>query len=869
MEFIDRERLTPMMQHYLSIKDQHPDCIIMYRLGDFYEMFFEDAKTAARILELALTTRECGLEERAPMCGVPHHVIESYIPRLVEAGKKVAIVEQMEDPKLAQGLVKRSVTRIITPGTLTDAEALDQSKNNFLLSVFLAEKSFGLCYTDLSTGETRATEEIGTEDPLTALNDWITSLSPSELVITEVDSHPERWRVFERRGVFLTMLSPKADNAEDAMQNLRRFFSAKSLRPLVKHPLTAMAASALFDYVYTFQEEQLQHLNSIEWVEREKLLGINASTRENLELHYNLNDRTKRHSLLWVLDHTVTAMGSRLLNRWLELPLTDPKEIESRLNVVESLFQSVSVRLRVRELLDNVYDLERLLGKLAYNRGNARDLLSLASSLRCLPELKAELSQSADPRLQRIGESIDPLQDLYVPIVRAIREDAPIVLTEGNLIRSGYSEKLDQLRNGGEQAREALIRYEESERERTGIKNLRVVFKRNVGYFIEITNSYLDRVPENYRRRQTLKNAERFLTDELELQAARILGDEKATFDLEYQLFQELRKLASDNAVRIQQTALVIARLDALASFAHVAEAQNYCRPVFSKNDTIDIRDGRHPVVECSCETAFIPNDTILGEADNRIQIITGPNMAGKSTYMRQVALILIMAQIGSFVPASSCCIPITDRIFTRIGATDNLARGDSTFMVEMKEMAGILQNATKKSFLVLDEVGRGTSTNDGLSIAYAILEYLSSHLPAKTLFATHYHELTALADRRKNIANRKVDIQENDGHLVFLRKVIEGKADKSYGIEVARLSGLPDEILARANYILRNIDAINDVSFVEEMPTKVERQRDFSDFQKDVLLQELCDLSVDDLRPIDALNKLHDIVERCRKLEM
>lgn len=864
---IDRSRLTPMMQHYLSIKDQHPDAIIMYRLGDFYEMFFEDAKQASRILELALTSRECGLEERAPMCGVPHYVLESYLAKLVGAGHKVAVVEQMEDPKEAQGLVKRSVTRVITPGTLTDGDVLKKEEHNFLLALFFFGGDLGLCYADLSTGEMRAGEERGIENPSRTVADWVRALSPSELVVISEDFDKSLWRRFEQEGIFITYLAPKTADVAAARDYLRLYLSAKALQPFQRHRLALLTTATLFSYIYSFQEEPLAHLNRIDWMNPRHYLRMNAATRENLELLQNIHDRGKKDSLLWALDRTKTAMGSRLLSTWLEFPLLDPATLDARLDRVERLVTDPLFRMNVREQLDKVYDLERLLGKLSYNRGNARDLLALAQALAPLPALKEALLQSGDPLFATMNERLDPLEDLRDPICRAIREDAPIGLTEGGLIQSGYDEALDAVRGGSDRAQQALLMYEASERERTGIKNLRIVYKKNAGYFIEITNSNVDKVPKEYRRRQTMKNAERYTTDELERQAGRIAGNAEMICRMEYEIFQSLREQVAGQSLRIQMTAQTLAELDVLASFAQVAFDEKYCRPHFTDEDRIQIQDGRHPVVERTLRDPFIPNDTDLGAADSRIQIITGPNMAGKSTYMRQVALIQVMAQAGSYVPANACELPIVDQIFTRIGASDHLARGDSTFMVEMKEMAEILSSMTKKSLLILDEVGRGTSTNDGLSIAYAILEYLAKKKPAKTLFATHYHELTVLADRLRNIDNRKVDIEEADGKLLFLRKVVPGKADRSYGIEVARLSGLPEEVLRRADYLLQNIDRVNDVSFLEEAQETVERQRDFSDFQKDSLLQELQSYEVERVSPLEAMNALHHFIEAAKEL--
>lgn len=865
---IDFEKLSPMMQHYVSIKKQYPDCLIMYRLGDFYEMFFQDAETGSKVLELALTGRACGLEERAPMCGVPHYDVESRISKLVESGYKVAVVDQMEDPSQATGLVKRSVTRIITPGTLVDVDSIDRAENNYLMSVYVHKNSVGICYADITTGEIKAAELISVNSLINSLSDWITTLSPSEILFSgDSDNLSEITSYTEQKGIFITKIDTELRDMKDIISELEKYLSKKELRNLKTHIYAAAAASSLMGYVYTFREESLTHLNKIEWVETNKVLKLNSATRENLEIHHNLNDHTKKHSLTWILDHTETAMGSRRLTSWLEFPLVSIDEINERLSIVEYFVNHVADRITVRESLSHIYDLERLLSKLSYNHGNARDLLAFAYSVEPIPRIRKSLIDSNFKPLMDLAELLDPLDDLVQSIKDGINENAPLVITEGDLIKRGYSKELDELKYGAYDAFDRIREYEKEQRELTGIKTLRIVDKKNAGYFIEVTNSYLDKVPETYKRRQTLKNAERFVTDELEFQVGKILNNKQKIFQIEYEIFQNIRSMIADNAIRIQQTANEIARLDVILSFAHIADENHYSKPIFEKNHPIEIINGRHPVVEKTMNGQFIPNDLSIGYPDNIIQIITGPNMAGKSTYMRQNALIIIMAQIGSFVPCDKCILPITDQIFTRIGAADNLANGDSTFMIEMKEMANILKYATKSSFLVLDEVGRGTSTNDGLSIAYAIVEYLSKKVKAKTLFATHYHELTSLSKDKNNIKNRKVDIQEHDGGLVFLRKVVEGTADKSYGIEVARLSGLPEEILKRSKFILQNIDSINDVSFVEKAQEEKERQQDFSDFQKDMLLKNLSDIDINDLSPIKAMNILDSMIKEAKEL--
>lgn len=861
-EQIDEQKLSPMMQHYVSIKKQHPDCLILYRLGDFYEMFFDDAIVGSRILELALTGRDCGLEERAPMCGVPHHVIDSYAAKLVAKGYKVAIVEQMEDPKEAVGLVKRAITRIITPGTLTDGENLNQKKNNYLVAVYSSTYRTGLCYCDLSTGELEAMEFDRGRGPQNLL-DRLEAIHPSELLWLSPERIPDELSQF---GVFVTRLEPEEGELKAFEDTVDRYLGPRERRKLQSHFQALLATAYLLDYVYAYQEEPLVHINRLQWVDEYRYMQLNASTRENLELSYNLLDHSAKDSLLAVMDRAQTAMGSRLIAQWLSHPLMDREEINHRLDMTEYFYLHLPERMKVRESLGKVYDLERLLSKFAYGRGNARDLLSFSFSLRPLPELIQKLKATKDPVVTAFVDRLDPLTDLASLIQAAIVEDPPIVITEGGMIREGYSKELDRVRAGSSRAQRELVRYEEAERDRTGIKNLRVVFRKNVGYFIEITKSNLDKVPRDYRRKQTLKNAERFSTDKLEQEAARITGDSQRIEQMEYELFQDIRNQLAKNAGRIQETAKELAYLDALVCFGQNASDFQYVRPCFIERDPIEIIQGRHPVVEGRMSSPFIDNDLHIGEENNRIQIITGPNMAGKSTYMRQNALIIIMAQMGSFVPCKSCKLPLIDKIFTRIGATDHLSRGESTFMVEMKEMAEILDEASENSFLILDEVGRGTSTDDGLSIAYALLEYLAKRVKAKTLFATHYHELTSLENKWPSIANRKVDIQEKDGKLLFLHKVVEGKADKSYGIEVARLSGLPKEVLDRAQFLLDHLSKETKTPALDRLPDQAEPQPNFQDFQRDRILRELSELEINRLSPMEALLRLNEFQTEAQK---
>lgn len=867
---INLEDLSPMMAHYLSIKHQYPDCLIMYRLGDFYELFFDDAKLGSKVLELALTGRECGLDERAPMCGVPHQSIDAYASKLVEAGYKVAIVDQMEDASQAEGLVKRSVTQVITPGTMTDTESLEKSDNNFLLALYFYGDSCGVACADISTGEFYA-GRLDEGSPGQQLDNLLELFQPSEVLLVGGKDNSQvldevRQRL-EGEKAFFSSVDASTGNLPDLEGRLASYLPGRLPKPMRGDLVVYLACLGLLDYVYAFREEPLDHINQVKWLDLEDRMGMNRTSRENLELVYNLADRTKKGSLLNVLDRTQTAMGSRMMKQWLEMPLLDPEAINQRLDAVGYFKDHLALRKKIREDLTKIYDLERLLGKISFGRGNGRDLKSLAFSLAPIPGIKKSLGEESFPPIQNLNDNLDALEDLTQLIEEAIVDDPPILLTEGGLIKDGFSQDLDELKSDGKRASKELLEYEEALREETGIKKLRIIYRKNTGYFIEVTNSFLDQVPSSFIRRQTLKNAERFTTEKLQALAGRLTGNESQIFQLEYDLFQKVRQYVSDQTLRLQQTAKTIARLDVLTSLADLASDNNYCRPVFHEGDWISIKDGRHPVVELFEKNNFIPNDLEIGSKDNRIQVITGPNMAGKSTYMRQNALILIMAQMGSFVPASSCELPITDQIFTRIGASDRLSRGESTFMVEMKEMADILAYATKRSFLVLDEVGRGTGTNDGLAIAESIISYLAREVKAKTLFATHFHELTRLEDPKKGIRNRKVDILEEGGELVFLRKVVEGKADKSYGIEVAKMSGLPESVLLQAMATLEALDREEKTQGVDRRKNQPLEQASFASLEKDALIQSLADLDVNQLSPLDALNKLSKLVEEAKRM--
>ncbi|MGF0039168.1 DNA mismatch repair protein MutS [Peptoniphilaceae bacterium SGI.131] len=861
---IDVSKLTPMMQQYMKIKNENSDSIVFYRLGDFYEMFFDDAKTASKELELALTGRDCGLEEKAPMCGVPHHVAEVYLNRLVDKGYKVALVDQVEDPKLTKGIVKRSVTRIITPGTLIDLEGKERD-NNFLLCIYQANHSYGISYIDITTGELNTSEINNAKFSDRDLLDFVVKVNPKEVITNRQIAYKPLKDYIDTKNIFLSIIDKDEEDLSLYLDKIKNYTNKIKLGQIKKHYLSIISTSNLLDYIYLYREDKLDHITDIKYIQAKSFMRIDASTRDSLEIHKNLYEASKKYSLLNIIDRASTPMGSRKINSWLEFPLINIDDINSRLDSVAYLFANISLVNELKNYLDQIYDLERILGKIAFYRANARDLLNLKRSIEFLPQIKGLLLKQDNQNMKEIGSNLDELSDLYKLIDDSIREDSPLQITEGGLIKEGFSPKLDEIKNSSTIGNRLLLEYEAEERENSGIKNLKVSYNKNTGYYIELTKSNIGQAPAHYIRRQTLKNAERYITPRLNEISDMILGGQEQTIELEYQLFVEIRTKISENAQRIKQTADNIASLDALNSFAQVSKNNNYVRPVFNKENYFDIKNGRHPIVEKSIgQHSFIANDTQIGKDNKIIQIITGPNMAGKSTYMRQVALIVIMAQIGSFVPADYCDICISDALFSRIGASDNLAKGDSTFMVEMKEMSNIIANASKNSFVILDEVGRGTGTNDGYSIAKAICEYISKKLKVKTLFATHYHELTHMADERDNIENLKVDIAENKGNLIFLRKIMKGKADKSYGIEVAKLSGLPDEIINRAAFILNNMDTS---PILKEKEIKSTNQKSIYDLDRELFIKEISNLDIDSLSAREALDKLYDYKERAEDL--
>ncbi len=866
---------TPMMQQYLQTKEEYPDCILFYRLGDFYEMFFEDAKTASKELELTLTGKNCGMEERAPMCGVPYHAADTYLSRLVQKGYKVAICEQIEDPKEAKGIVKREVIRVVTPGTNTDPSTMDETKNHYLMCVVYLDDKYGISFADVTTGDYYVTEVDSERKMLDELHKW----QPVELICNEalMISGLDLTDLKERLGIAVSPLAAWYFSDDLCETTLKEHFKAATLAALGLSDSGSgvIAAGALLKYLLETQMVELSQLSAIHPYVTGKFMVIDSSSRRNLELTETLREKQKRGSLLWVLDKTKTAMGARMLRSFVEQPLIEPERIKRRQDAIKELNAQVITRDELREYLHPVYDLERLIARVSYQTANARDLIAFQSSIGMLPSIKTLLTDFQSPELKEITEAMDPLQDLYRLIDEALVPDPPLSLRDGGLIKPGFHAEVDRLREAKVNGKQWLADLEQREREATGIKNLRVRFNKVFGYFIEVTNSYLSMVPDTYIRKQTLTNAERFLTPELKEMEETILGAEERLMSLEYELFCELRQALAKEIVRIQRTAKAVAALDVFASLALVAEQNRFCCPKINTHGRIEIKNGRHPVVEKMIPNdLFIPNDTLLDNDKNRISIITGPNMAGKSTYMRQVALIVLLAQIGSFVPADEADIGIVDRIFTRVGASDDLASGQSTFMVEMTEVANILRNATANSLLILDEIGRGTSTFDGLSIAWAVVEHISNPklLGAKTLFATHYHELTELEGKLDNVNNYCIAVKEQGEDIVFLRKIVPGGADKSYGIQVAHLAGVPESVTERAKEIVEQLlqndltKAASQISVRQPFSNVGLDEVDmtqmslFDTVTDDAIVEELKNLKLANMTPLEALNKLYEL---------
>ena len=875
--------LTPMMQQYLETKKEYQDCILFYRLGDFYEMFFDDALIASKELEITLTGKSCGQEERAPMCGIPYHAVDSYLNKMVSKGYKVAICEQVEDPKVAKGIVKREVIRIATPGTNLNIQALEDTKNNYLVCVAYFPGKIGMSVADVTTGDYYLTE---VED-IRKLQDEMNKYAPSEVICNEqfFVSGYDIEDLKSRLNVSVYSLAPHYFDEEKCRRELMKHFRVNTLKGLgiEDFPVGLIAAGALLQYLYETQKTSLAHFTHIYPYLTSKYMLLDSSTRRNLELIETLREKQKKGSLLGVLDRTKTAMGGRLLRKYIEQPLIDKDKIERRLDAVEALCHKSVDREEMREYLHTIYDLERLLGKVSYKTANPRDLIAFRNSLAMLPSIRTVLSDFDAPLLQEIREHIDPLQDIYQLIEDAIVEEPPIAIKEGGIIKEGFHETIDSLKKAKTDGKNWLAALEEEDRERTGIKNLRIKYNKVFGYYFEVTNSYKDQVPEDYVRKQTLANAERYTTPRLKELEDNILNAEDKLFTLEYDLYCEIRDAIAKEIERIQKTARAIARLDVFTSLAYVAEHNQYVRPTLNEKGVIDIKEGRHPVVEQMIQNdMFIANDTHLDNQKHCIAVITGPNMAGKSTYMRQVALIVLLTQIGSFVPAKKADVGIVDRIFTRVGASDDLASGQSTFMVEMNEVANILRNATPNSLLVLDEIGRGTSTFDGLSIAWAVIEHISNRkiLGAKTLFATHYHELTELEGKMDNVNNYCIAVKEKGDDIVFLRKIVKGGADKSYGIQVAKLAGVPDMVIDRAKEIVEQLSDNDITEKVQSIEVNVKGEKHkpvkydevdleqislFDTVKDEDVLQELQEIDVSNLTPVDALNTLYRLQNKLK----
>lgn len=875
--------LTPMMQQYVEVKEKYKDCILFYRIGDFYEMFFEDAITASKVLEITLTGKDCGQEERAPMCGVPYHACDVYLNKLIENGFKVAICEQVEDPKLAKGLVKRDVIRVVTPGTNMSQAILDENTNNYLMSIYLSKDMSGVSVVDITTGEFK-TCRISS---IAKLADEINKYSPSEIIGNDdfLNAPLDFEYMKDRQKIAISKTPEHYFNQSICEDVISRQLGTNNMAGLglSDMPESIYSTGALLQYLHETQKNSLEHINKLEIYSIDDYMIIDSSTRRNLELTETLRDKNKKGSLLWVLDKTKTAMGARLLKNYIEQPLIMEDEINNRLDAIEAFNNDVITRDEIREYLNPIYDMERLMTRISLRTANPRDLIAFKSSLKLLPFIKRLVAAFDTTLFKKMYEDLDELTDLYELLESSINEEPPILIREGGIFKDGYLNDIDVLKNAKTDGKTWLADLEAREREKTGIKNLKVKYNKVFGYYFEVTNSFKSLVPEYFIRKQTLANAERYTSKELDELAGTIIGSEDKLTALEYQEYVKLRDRLAGELVRVQKTAHCIAVLDVMASLSYVAVANNYIRPEISTDGVIDIKDGRHPVVEkMTTNDMFIANDTYLNNLESRISIITGPNMAGKSTYMRQTALIVLMAQIGSFVPASHAHIGICDRIFTRVGASDDLASGQSTFMVEMSEVANILRNATKNSLLILDEIGRGTSTYDGLSIAWAVVEYISNSelLGAKTLFATHYHELTELEGKLSSVNNYCIAVKEDGDDIVFLRKIIKGGADRSYGIQVAKLAGVPDIVIKRANEIcntlidadintkIKDIKVRNDFS---DSKSKKNNKADgqmslFADFNESAIIQEIKTADLGNMTPMKALLYLNELQERLNK---
>ena len=881
---VDVASLSPMMQHYVKTKEENKDCIIFYRLGDFYEMFFDDAVTTSRELELTLTGKDCGLTERAPMCGVPYHAAEVYINRLVAKGYKVAICEQMEDPKEAKGMVRREVIRVVTPGTNLNTQALDETKNNYIMAVVYLSNRFGIAIADVTTGDFMVTEV----DKIRTLLDEVYKFSPAEIICNEAFcmSGVDLDEIKNRLNISLYPLESWYFDDDLCVRTLKEHFHVGTLEGLglKDYECATIGAGALLTYLLETQKNSLEHMRAITPYITDRFMVIDSSSRRNLELTEALREKVKRGSLLWVLDKTKTAMGARMLRSFIEQPLIDEDAINRRLDALEEINSREMDREEIREYLNPIYDMERLIGRVSYQSANPRDMISFKSSISMIPYIKQLVKSFSTEEMQCVYEDMDDLRDLYTLLESAIVEEPPLAMKEGGIIKDGYNENVDHFREAKTKGKSWLAELEAQEREKTGIRNLKIKYNKVFGYYLEVTNSFKDMVPDYYTRKQTLTNAERYITPRLKELEDMILGAEDKLYALEYELFVEVRNTISREVERIQRTAKAVAKLDTYISLALVASRNNFVRPKINTKGIIDIKNGRHPVVEKMIPNdMFIPNDTYLDNHKNLVSVITGPNMAGKSTYMRQTALIVLMAQIGSFVPAEKANIGIADRIFTRVGASDDLASGQSTFMVEMTEVANILRNATSRSLLILDEIGRGTSTFDGLSIAWAVIEYISNTkiLGAKTLFATHYHELTELEGKLAGVNNYCIAVKERGDDIVFLRKIVKGGADKSYGIQVAKLAGVPDIVIERAKELVEELVSADITAAVKDIASENKKTKTkpqvhldevdleqislFDTVKDDDVLEELKNIDVSNLTPIDALNTIYKLQNKLK----
>ena len=871
---VDKEKCSPMMQKYLETKEQYNDCILFYRLGDFYEMFFDDAILVSRELEITLTGKDCGLEERAPMAGIPYHAAENYIARLVSKGYKVAICEQLEDPKTTKGIVKRGVIKVVTPGTVVESNMLEERKNNYIMSICKAGLYFGIAVSDISTGEFYSTE-IKETNNFSLLMDEISRYSPAEIVANKMmnESEAEILKIKTRfPEVYITSCDESyfSEDVSKTVQNFRLVDSKGNDIEKADDKLLSIASiNALKEYITSTQMTDLSHINKVVIYSVSKYMSLDINARRNLEITEKLRDRSKKGTLLWVLDKTSTSMGGRLLRRWLNDPLIDEVEINKRLGAVEELKNDIMLRGEVIENLKKVYDIERLAGKMAYGNGTPRDMITLKNSLSRLPDIRQVLQNVNSEYLKEIYQNIDELKDIHELIEKSIVDDPPMTTKDGGYIKLGYDENIDTLKHATTDGKSWLMKLEADEKEKTGIKSLKIGFNKVFGYYIEVTNLYKDMVPDTYIRKQTLTNGERYITEKLKNMENQILGAEEKVIKLELEAFRQIREEIAGNVKRMQKTAEAISSLDVLTSFAQVAEEMNYCKPTINKDGILNIKEGRHPVIEKMLSSGeFVSNDTYLDTDQNRLAIITGPNMAGKSTYMRQVALITLMAQVGSFVPATEATIGVVDKIFTRVGASDDLSMGQSTFMVEMMEVASILKEATKNSLVILDEIGRGTSTYDGLSIAWAVAEYIADKekCGAKTLFATHYHEMTTLEKEGNGIKNYSIAVKEKGEDIIFLRKIVEGGTDESYGVHVAKLAGVPKDVTKRANEILKSLErksVLKDKKPEKEDKKKVEGQFDMFNYKLAEVAHELDMVNLNELTPIDALNTLVRIKEK------